>query len=43
MILDHMWMYPNYQLDNKKERSLDKCGENMGLIQHCYVGDWVPY
>jgi hypothetical protein len=43
MILDYMWMYPNYQLDNKKERSLDKCGENMGLIQHCYVGDWVPY
>jgi hypothetical protein len=43
MILDHMWMYPNYQLDNKKERSPDKCGENMGLIQHCYVGDWVPY
>jgi hypothetical protein len=43
MILDYMWMYPNYQLDNKKERSLHMCGENMGLIQHCYVGDWVPY
>jgi hypothetical protein len=43
MILDYMWMYPNYQLDNKKERSLEICGENMGLIQHCYVGDWVPY
>jgi hypothetical protein len=43
MILDYMWMYPNYQLDNKKEISLAMCGENMGLIQHCYVGDWVPY
>ena len=43
MILDCMWLYPNYQLDNKKERSFDMCGENIGLIQHCYVGDWVPY
>lgn len=43
MILDHMWLYANYQLDNKKDRNLQTCGENMGLIQHCYVGDWVPY
>lgn len=43
MILDYMWMYPNYQLNNKKDRTPQKCGENMGLIQHCYIGDWVPY
>lgn len=43
MILDYMWMYPNYQLNNKKDRTPPKCGENMGLIQHCYIGDWVPY
>ena len=42
MILDHMWLYANYQMDNKQERMGKECGENLGLIQHCYVGDWVP-
>ena len=42
MVLDSMWLYANYQMDNKKDSMGKECGENLGLIQHCYVGDWVP-
>lgn len=43
MILDHMWLYATYKIDDKQnKKNLKMCGENMGLIQHCYVGDWVP-
>ena len=41
MVLDSSWLYANYELDNKKNMG-QTCSKNMGLIQHCYVGDWRP-
>ena len=40
LLLDSLWLYSTYT--NTKEKVKDKdCGHNLGLIQHCYAGEWI--
>ena len=39
LILDSIWLYSTYYIT---EKTIDKnCGNNIGLIQHCYAGNWL--
>jgi hypothetical protein len=39
LLLDSIWLYSTYYNTDKK---IDRnCGNNIGLIQHCYASSWV--
>ena len=39
LILDSIWLYSAYYATTKVTD--ENCGNNVGLIQHCYAGNWV--
>jgi len=39
LILDTIWLYSTYY--NTEKTNNKNCGNNIGLIQHCYAGDWL--
>jgi hypothetical protein len=39
LILDSIWLYSAYYATTKVTD--ENCGNNIGLIQHCYASNWV--
>jgi len=39
LLLDPLWLYSTYV--NKIKIKSDKCGHNLGVIQHCYASEWT--
>lgn len=39
LLLDSMWLYSAYTSDTKTKG--ENCGHNLGVIQHCYAGEWT--
>ena len=39
IIFDSLWMYSSWSSSEKTQT--ENCGNNLGLIQHCYAGEWT--
>jgi len=39
IVLDSIWLYSTYY--RKEKIKNQNCGDDIGLIQHCYAGSWV--